>query len=76
MLGPVFFGPASEVYGRKPPLFLGYIAFAVFQVPVAVAQNAETVLICRFLSGLAASAPVAVIGGAMAEYVTVKRTRS
>ena len=57
------FGPASEVYGRKPPSFCGYIAFAVFQIPVAVAQNVETIMLGRFLGGLAASAPLAVVGG-------------
>lgn len=60
------FGPASEVYGRWLPLFSGYIVFAIFQIPVAVAQNIETILLGRFFSGLAASAPLAVIGGSLA----------
>lgn len=38
-------------YGRKIPLFGSYFVFAIFQIPVAVAQNIETVLICRFLAG-------------------------
>ncbi|KAF2170976.1 hypothetical protein M409DRAFT_18946 [Zasmidium cellare ATCC 36951] len=67
VFGPIAFGPASEVYGRRVPLFLGYIIFAIFQIPVAVAQNVETIMICRFLGGFAASAPLAVVGGAMAD---------
>lgn len=67
VFGPVFFGPASEVYGRKVPLFVGYIIFAIFQIPVAVAQNVETIMLSRFLGGFAASAPLAVMGGAMAD---------
>lgn len=67
VFGPIAFGPASEVYGRRVPLFAGYIAFAIFQIPVAVAQNVETIMICRFLGGFAASAPLAVVGGAMAD---------
>ena len=66
-MGPVAFGPASEVWGRKIPLFSGYIVFAVFNIQVALAQNIETILLGRFLSGLAASAPISVIGGAMAD---------
>ena len=65
--GPLIFGPMSEVFGRKPPIFVGCFIFAVFQIPVAVAQNLETVLICRFLGGFFAVAPVAVIAGALAD---------
>lgn len=61
------FGPASEVYGRRIPLFAGYIVFAIFNIPVAVAQNVETIMLARFFGGLAASAPLAVVGGALAD---------
>jgi len=37
--GPMVFGPLSELYGRKTPLFAGFLIFAIFQIPVAVAQN-------------------------------------
>ncbi|EXJ65578.1 hypothetical protein A1O7_01919 [Cladophialophora yegresii CBS 114405] len=67
VLGPVFFGPASEVFGRRVPLFAGYLIFAIFQIPVAVARNVETIMLGRFFGGLAACAPLAVVGGAMAD---------
>lgn len=67
VFGPVLFGPASEVYGRRVPLFAGYLVFAIFQIPVAVAQNVETVMLGRFLGGFAAASPLAVVGGAMAD---------
>ncbi|KAK4542290.1 hypothetical protein LTR36_006943 [Oleoguttula mirabilis] len=67
VLGPIAFGPASEVYGRWIPLFSGYIVFAIFNIPVAVARNVETIMLARFLGGFAASAPLAVVGGAMAD---------
>ena len=67
VFGPVFFGPASEVFGRRVPLFSGYLVFAIFQVPVAVARNVETIMLGRFLGGFAAAAPLAVVGGAMAD---------
>jgi MFS transporter, DHA1 family, multidrug resistance protein len=67
VFGPVFFGPASEVFGRRLPLFIGYISFAIFQIPVAVAQNVETIMLGRFFSGFSAAAPLAVVGGAMAD---------
>jgi DHA1 family multidrug resistance protein-like MFS transporter len=61
-------GPLSEVFGRKVPLFTGYIAFIILQIPVAVAQNTETVLICRFIGGCFGSAPLAIVGGALADF--------
>ncbi|KXT15292.1 hypothetical protein AC579_4850 [Pseudocercospora musae] len=66
--GPVFWGPISELYGRKIPLFSGYLIFAIFQIPVAVAQNLQTIMICRFFGGFFASAPLAIVGGALADF--------
>lgn len=66
-LGPLFWAPLSELYGRRLPLFSGYAIFAIFQIPVAVAQNLETIMICRFLQGVFGCSPLAVVGGAMAD---------
>lgn len=67
VFGPILFGPASEAFGRKLPLFAGYAVFAIFQIPVAVAQNVETIMLGRFLGGFAASSPLAVVGGLLAD---------
>jgi len=58
----------SELYGRLWPLFLGYAIFAILQIPVAVAQNLETIIICRFLIGFFGCSSLAVIGGALADF--------
>ncbi|KAF2456447.1 MFS multidrug transporter [Lineolata rhizophorae] len=65
--GPIVFGPLSELYGRKRPLFFGFFAFAIFQIPVAVAQNLQTIMICRFFGGFFGSAPLAIVGGTLAD---------
>ena len=67
VLGPVVFGPLSELYGRRPPLLIGFAIFAIFQIPVAVARNVETIMLGRFLGGFAAASPLAVAGGALAD---------
>ncbi|EHA20273.1 hypothetical protein ASPNIDRAFT_51421 [Aspergillus niger ATCC 1015] len=67
-VGPLFWSPLSELYGRRIPLFSGYAIFAIFQIPVAVAQNVETILVCRFLIGIFGCSPLAVVGGAMADF--------
>lgn len=61
------FGPASEAYGRHLPLFIGYAAFGIFQLPVALARNLTTILVGRFLGGFAASAPLAIVGGSLSD---------
>lgn len=67
-LGPLVWSPLSELYGRRLPLFSGYAVFAIFQIPVAVAQNVQTIMVCRFLIGVFGCSPVAVVGGAMADF--------
>lgn len=67
VFGPIAFGPMSEVLGRKIPLFTGFTLFAIFQIPVALAQNITTICVGRFLGGLFASAPLAVVGGSLAD---------
>lgn len=57
----------SELYGRKVALFVGYTAFAVFQIPVAVGQDVRTVLVSRFFTGFFGCAPLAVVGGILAD---------
>ena len=67
-VGPIIWGPFSELYGRKIPLLFGFYCFAIFQIPVAVAQNVETIMLCRFLGGVFGSAPLAIVGGAIADF--------
>ncbi|KKA24446.1 hypothetical protein T310_1475 [Rasamsonia emersonii CBS 393.64] len=68
VFGPVVWGPMSELYGRKTPLLIGYGIFVVFQIPVAVAQNLATVIVCRFLGGVGAAAPPSIVGGYLADF--------
>ncbi|KAH7121284.1 major facilitator superfamily domain-containing protein [Dendryphion nanum] len=67
VFGPIIFGPMSEVLGRKTPLFLGYVLFAIFQIPVALAQNVATICVGRFIGGFFAASPLSVVGGALAD---------
>lgn len=60
-VGPLIWGPMSEAYGRTRPMFFGMFVFCVFQIPVAVAQNLETIFLCRFLAGTFGAAPLAIV---------------
>jgi len=50
-VGPIFWGPFSEVAGRQLTHFISYSVFAAFNGGVTAAQNIETILVCRFLAG-------------------------
>lgn len=67
--GPILMGPASELHGRKTPLFVGYLGFILTQIPVGLAQNVETILIFRFLGGVASSGSPAIVGGYLADFL-------
>jgi len=57
----------SELFGRKWPLLIAYACFGIFQIPVAVAQNVQTIMLCRFFGGVFASSPLGIVGGSMAD---------
>nr|POE65929.1 putative transporter c36.03c [Quercus suber] len=65
--GPIIFGPLSELYGRKRPLFIGFVVFTICQIPVAVAPNVATIFIFRFLQGVFGAAPLTIVGGALVD---------
>ncbi|KAL3461911.1 major facilitator superfamily domain-containing protein [Aspergillus heterothallicus] len=67
--GPVIMGPASELYGRKLPLFLGYLGFILSQIPVGLARDIRTVLVFRFVGGVTSAGSPAIVGGYLADFL-------
>ncbi|KAL2132442.1 hypothetical protein VTI74DRAFT_3779 [Chaetomium olivicolor] len=51
----------------RPPLDLPHVVFVLIisYIPSAVGKNIETVLVCRFLNGLAGAAALSVPGGTL-----------
>ncbi|KAL4892877.1 major facilitator superfamily domain-containing protein [Aspergillus ambiguus] len=66
-IGPLFFAPFSEIVGHAIPLSMALLGCAVFQIPLSLAQNVQTILISRFLNGAIGSGVLAVGSGMMAE---------
>lgn len=58
--GQIVVGPISDMVGRKPPLFLGLVVFAVGGVGAALAPNIEWLVAFRFVQGLGACAGMVV----------------
>lgn len=63
-LGPLVWGPLSELFGRLPILQSSNIFFLIFNTACAFAKTPTQLLIFRFLAGLGGAAPQSV-GGAV-----------
>lgn len=66
-VGPVFFAPLSEIYGRRIIYGTTLLLAVVFIIPEAVAKNIGTLLVCRAIDGIAFSAPMTLVGGTLAD---------
>lgn len=55
-LGQIVYGPASDMLGRKPPLYFSLSLFAVGSIGCALAPDIQTLIALRFVQGLGASA--------------------
>lgn len=67
VFGPIFWGPGSEVVGRRPVFIVTLSLYVMFHLGQALAHNMETLLITRFLSGFFACAPLTMGGGLIAD---------
>jgi DHA1 family bicyclomycin/chloramphenicol resistance-like MFS transporter len=51
-LGQAFYGPISDRFGRKPPLYVGLGLYALAAAGCAMARSAESLMLWRFLQAL------------------------
>lgn len=66
-VGPLFFGPASELYGRVRLLQLSNVWYLAWNLGCGFAQNPAELFVFRFLAGIGGSAPLALGGGAISD---------
>jgi len=52
----IFYGPASDMFGRKPPLYFGLIVFALGGIGCALAPTIDWLIFFRFVQGAGAAA--------------------
>jgi MFS transporter, DHA1 family, multidrug resistance protein len=55
-ISQIFYGPASDMWGRKLPLFVGMGVFTLASVGCAMATNIDTLVLLRFVQGIGAGA--------------------
>lgn len=52
-LGQLLIGPISDAFGRKRPLYISLIVFALSSGACALAPNISALIVARFFQGLA-----------------------
>ena len=56
--GPLVWAPLSELYGRRLSIIVAMLGFGIFNTAVAVSKDIQTLIICRFFSGVFGSSPL------------------
>ncbi|BBM00210.1 multidrug effflux MFS transporter [Microbulbifer sp. GL-2] len=69
----LFYGPASDMFGRKPPLYFGLLLFTLASVGCAVAPTIESLIALRFLQGVGAASVMSIPRAVIRDYYTGAR---
>lgn len=64
-IGPLFFGPLSEAFGRSPVYIVTFLGFILCQLGPAVGQNLQAIFVTRFFAGFFGSSPLSNAGGSI-----------
>ncbi|KAF8340247.1 MFS polyamine transporter [Amanita rubescens] len=67
IFGPFFWGPGSELIGRRPIFIVTMTLYTLFILGQALAKNIPTLLVTRFFSGFFGVAPLINAGGVIAD---------
>lgn len=59
-IGQVVAGPLSDRFGRRKPLMIGVIAYTVTSVLCALSPTIETLILARFVQGLAGAVGIVI----------------
>ncbi|KAJ5482311.1 hypothetical protein N7475_001123 [Penicillium sp. IBT 31633x] len=65
--GPLLLAPLSEVYGRRVVLSGANWLFVVWQIGCALANNIETLIVCRLFAGIGGSGCLTLGAGVIAD---------
>ncbi|RWA14779.1 hypothetical protein EKO27_g355 [Xylaria grammica] len=66
-IGPLVWGPLSELYGRVLVLQLVNLIYLFFNLGCGLARTKSQLIAFRFLAGLGGSAPLAIGGGVLSD---------
>ncbi|KAJ5034845.1 uncharacterized protein L3040_008114 [Drepanopeziza brunnea f. sp. 'multigermtubi'] len=67
ILGPLFFAPLSETYGRRVVMVPSFALFTIFTLACALARDWPSFLFFRLVCGINASSSIAITSGIYAD---------
>lgn len=59
-LGPIMWGPSSELWGRRPLILVGMLGYTLFAFACATAKDYQTLIIGRFFTGIFAGSALTI----------------
>ncbi|KAF2135256.1 uncharacterized protein K452DRAFT_40791 [Aplosporella prunicola CBS 121167] len=65
--GPLVWAPGSELIGRRWPIIVGMFGCSIFTVASATAKDIQTLIICRFFSGVFGASPLCIVPGVLVD---------
>lgn len=71
-LGPLLFGPASEVVGRKPVYLAAFLALTAVQLGACLAQSMAALVVLRFFGGVFGSSALNNVASSIADMTRVR----
>jgi DHA1 family bicyclomycin/chloramphenicol resistance-like MFS transporter len=69
-LSQLIYGPASDVLGRKPPLYFGLVVFALASIACSLAPTIEWLIAMRFVQGVGAAAVMSIPRAVIRDHYT------
>ncbi|KAF2494681.1 MFS general substrate transporter, partial [Lophium mytilinum] len=73
VFGPLVIAPLSELYGRAILYNICNFIFLIFNIACALAPNLGALIVFRLLAGIAASCPITLGPGTVADIVSVEK---
>lgn len=64
---PLILAPIGEMFGRQRVYIVSYAIFFLFFLPIALAENIQTILTARFVCGAAGSVGSTMVGGTLSD---------
>ncbi|KAI0118632.1 major facilitator superfamily transporter [Nemania sp. FL0031] len=71
-VGPVFWAPLGEMYGRQITFFISYAALTALNAGTCASKDVATIAVLRFLAGAFGSSPLTNSGGVIADMFDAK----
>lgn len=69
-LAQIVYGPLSDMFGRKPPLYIGLALFALGSVGGALSPGIEWLIFFRFIQGVGGASPMVIVRAIVRDFHT------